>query len=143
MTSVSTPLTNDAVTRSKPLAEHWWLLLVLVATGWPLGLVLQSGLIARGARRWHRRVVMLMIPLALAMVVTAVPMMQVMLRSGQQNTGFQPIARMLVVYDVASLLCLTGPLSFTLANVRRPALHRRALSATALSIGNSIGVAGV
>jgi hypothetical protein len=159
MTSSAPPRPKDASPRPSPVAEHWWLLLVLLAvvagfwpsffrhlqakdlshslhgftaTGWLLGLALQSWLITTGARDWHRRVAMAMIPLAIAMVVTAVPMMQVMLRAGQQNAGFQPLARTLVAYDVATLLCFTGLLSFALANVRRPALHRRALSATAL-----------
>jgi hypothetical protein len=159
MTSVAQPIAKEVVKRSAPVAEHWWLLLVLIAvfagfwpsffrhlqaqdlshslhgftaTGWILGLVLQSWLIAKGARAWHRRVAMAMIPMAIAMVVTAVPMMQAMLRNGQKDAGFQPIARLLVAYDVATLLIFTGLLSLALASVRRPAIHRRALSATAL-----------
>lgn len=159
MTAASPIRTNEMTWRATPIAEHWWLLVVLIAvftgfwpsffnhlraqdlshslhgftaTGWLLGLIGQSWLIARGARAWHRRVAMLMIPLAVAMVLTAVPMMQAMLRTAQTNAGFLPIARMLVAYDVATLLIFTGLLSVALTNVRRPAVHRRALSATAL-----------
>jgi len=159
MTTAASPLTEPVSKRSAPVVEHWWLLLVLVsvvtgfwpslfkhlraqdvshslhgftATGWLLGLILQSWLIARGGRAWHRRVAMGMIPMAIAMIVTSVPMIQAILRTGQQQAGFQPIARMLVAYDVATLLLFTGLLSLALANIRRPAVHRRALSATAL-----------
>ena len=37
-----------------------------------------------------------------------------------------------MVYDVTSLLLFTALLSVALANVRRPAIHRRALAATAM-----------
>jgi hypothetical protein len=159
MTTAATPITKPVSERPAPIAEHWWLLLVLVsvvagfwpsffnrlraqdlshslhgftATGWLLGLILQSWLIGQRERTWHRRVAMAMIPMAIAMIVTAVPMIQAILRTGQQQPGFQPIARMLVMYDVSTLLLFTGLLSLALVNVRQPAVHRRALSATAL-----------
>ncbi|MBL0173551.1 MAG: hypothetical protein IPP90_23255 [Gemmatimonadaceae bacterium] len=159
MTTAAPVSVESLPKRSVPIAEHWWLLAVFAAvvtgfwpsffkhlraqdlshslhgftsTGWLLGLVLQSWLMATGARVWHRRVALVMIPMAVALVVTAVPMMQAMLRTGQAQPGFQPIARMLAAYDAATLLCFTGLLSVALVNVRRPTIHRRALSATAL-----------
>jgi hypothetical protein len=159
MTTAATPISKPVSGHPAPVAEHWWLLLVLVsvvagfwpsffnrlraqdlshslhgfiATGWLLGLILQSWLIGRRERTWHRRVAMAMIPMAIAMIVTAVPMIQAILRTGQQQPGFQPIARMLVMYDVSTLLLFTGLLSLALVSVRQPAVHRRALSATAL-----------
>ncbi len=139
--------------------DHWWLLGVLVvvvagfwpslfrhlraqdlphtlhgftATAWLVGLIGQSWLISRGERGWHRRVALAMVPVAVAMVVTSLPMMVAILRSGIASPGFQPLARLLVVIDVVSLLVFTGFLSVGLVNVRRPAVHRRALPATAM-----------
>jgi len=144
---------------AKARDDHWWLLFVLAvvvagfwpslfrhmraqdiphslhgftATGWLVGLIGQAWLISRGERGWHRRVALAMIPMAIAMIVTSMPMMTSILRAGMAQPGFQPLARELVVIDVVSLLMFTGLLSVGLANVRRPALHRRALPATAM-----------
>lgn len=152
---MSGSLTGNAKARD----DHWWLLLVLTvvvagfwpslfrhmraqdvahslhgftATGWLVGLIGQAWLVSRGQRIWHRRVALAMIPTAIAMIVTAVPMMRSILRAGLANADFQPLARELVVIDVHSLLVFTGLLSVGLANVRRSALHRRALPATAM-----------
>ena len=145
--------------RAHARLDHWWLLAILgvvvlgfwpsffrhlraqdlahslhgfTASGWLAGLVVQAWLIARGARVWHRRVAQVMIPMAIAMVVTSMPMMQSLLRAGLANAEFLPLARQLVVYDVTSLLLFTALLSVALANVRRPAIHRRAVAATAM-----------
>lgn len=139
--------------------DHWWLLASLgvvvlgfwpsffrslraqdlahtlhgfTASGWLVGLVLQAWLIDRGERAWHRRVAQVMIAMAVAMIVTSIPMMESILRGGMANPGFRPLARMLVVYDVTALVLFTALLSVALANVRRAAIHRRALGATAM-----------
>jgi hypothetical protein len=144
-------------TKGRP--DHWWLLASLgvvvlgfwpsffrslraqdlahtlhgfTASGWLVGLVLQAWLIDRGERAWHRRVAQVMITMGVAMVVTSIPMMEAILRSGLANANFRPLARMLVVYDVTALMLFTALFSVALANVRRPAVHRRALAATAM-----------
>lgn len=167
MTTAAAPAPIAAAgPRSSPVAEHWWLLLTLAvivagfwpsffdrlraqdvahslhgftSTGWLVGLIVQSVLIARGARAAHRGVALAMIPMAVAMVVTAVPMMGAMLRTGIAEPGFMPIARVLTVVDVVSLALFVGLLSVALVNVRRPPIHRRALASTAL-LGVSPGL---
>ena len=160
--STVAPALAESPSRARTRAgrpDHWWLLASLgvvvlgfwssffrslraqdlahslhgfTASGWLIGLVLQAWLIDRGARAWHRRVAQVMIAMAVAMVVTSIPMMVAILRGGLANAGFRPLARMLVVYDVTALVLFTALLSDALANVRRPAVHRRALAATAM-----------
>ncbi|HQY28133.1 MAG TPA: hypothetical protein PK787_05020 [Burkholderiaceae bacterium] len=110
--------------------DHWWLLGVLVvvvagfwpslfrhlraqdlphtlhgftATAWLVGLIGQSWLISRGERGWHRRVALAMVPMAVAMIVTSLPMMVAILRSGMASPGFHSPAP-----SAASILRLTS-----------------------------------
>jgi hypothetical protein len=102
----------------------------MVSFGWLLLLIGQAWLIERKQRAWHRRVAMLGIPLALLMVLTAIPMMRVMLKAMAVPEA-RPVVAFLGAYDVGALIWFVVLFSVALANVRRPAMHARCLAATA------------
>ncbi len=101
------------------------------ASLWLVVLWGQGWLIDRRWRVWHRRVAQLALPVAIASVVTALPMITTMLRSAKGDPEALGLLRLLALYDVVTLAWFVWLLSAGLANLRAPALHQRALLATA------------
>lgn len=115
----------------------WHTLHGVTATGWVLALILQSWLMARGLRVWHRRVAWGALALLPVLVVTALHMVQVM----QHNTAMPPFLPPLLAFiDIPSVVFLIVLVTLALLNVRRPGAHKRYMVATVfLAMPPSIG----
>lgn len=99
------------------------------ATGWVVALIVQSWLMARRLRVWHRRVAWVALALLPVMVGSALHMVQVM----QHNAAMPPfLPPLLAVIDLPSIAFLILLVTLALLNVRRPAAHKRFMVATVL-----------
>lgn len=99
----------------------------LSATGWVVALIVQSWLMARGLRVWHRRVAWVALAMLPVMVFSALHMVQVM----QSNAAMPPFLPPLLAFiDLPSIAFLILLVSLALLNVRRPAAHKRYMVAT-------------
>jgi len=99
----------------------------LSATGWVVALILQSWLMARGLRVWHRRVAWVALAMLPVMVLSALRMVQVM----QHNAAMPPFLPPLLSFiDLPSIAFLILLVTLALLNVRRPAAHKRYMVAT-------------
>jgi uncharacterized membrane protein YozB (DUF420 family) len=105
----------------------WHTLHGLTATGWVVALILQSWLIARGHRAWHRRVAWCALALLPVMIGSALYMVQVMQGNPQMPPFLPPLLAFIDIPSIAFLILLV---TLALLNVRRPAAHRRYMVAT-------------
>lgn len=97
------------------------------ATAWVVALIVQSWLMARGLRVWHRRVAWVALAMLPVMVISALHMVQVM----QSNAAMPPFLPPLLAFiDLPSIACLILLVTLALLNVRRPAAHKRYMVAT-------------
>ena len=101
----------------------------LSATAWVVALILQSWLMARGLRVWHRRVAWGALALLPVLIGSALYMVQAM----QHNPAMPPfLPPLLAVIDLPSIVFLIVLVTLALLNVRRPAAHKRFMVATVL-----------
>ncbi len=101
----------------------------LSATAWVVALILQSWLMARGLRVWHRRVAWGALALLPVLIGSALYMVQAM----QHNPAMPPfLPPLLAVIDLPSIAFLIVLVTLALLNVRRPAAHKRFMVATVL-----------
>jgi len=99
------------------------------ATGWVVALIVQSWLMARGLRVWHRRVAWVALAMLPVMIGSALHMVQVM----QHNASMPPFLPPLLSFiDLPSIAFLIVLVTLALLNVRRPAAHKRFMVATIL-----------
>jgi len=115
----------------RPLSggSAWHTLHGVTATAWVVALILQSWLMARGLRIWHRRVAWGALALLPVLIVSALYMVQVM----QTNPAMPPFLPPLLAFiDIPSLAFLILLVTLALLNVRRPAAHKRFMAATVL-----------
>jgi hypothetical protein len=137
-------------------AASWWLLAILVSTvlgfqrtittrlgaldvahavhgaasvSWLLLLMVQAELARRHHRVAHRQLAVGGIACALIMCMSAVPMMQALLAAA---AGGAFIPAFLTVMDTGLLIAFLALFAVAVTNVRRPAVHARAMAATAL-----------
>ncbi len=113
----------------RPLSggSAWHTLHGVTATGWVLALILQSWLMARGLRVWHRRVAWGALALLPVLVISALYMVKVM----QFNAAMPPFLPLLLAFiDIPSVAFLVLLVTLALLNVRRPAAHKRYMVAT-------------
>lgn len=99
----------------------------LSATAWVVALIVQSWLMARGLRVWHRRVAWVALAMLPVMIISALHMVQVM----QHNAAMPPFLPPLLGFiDLPSIAFLILLVTMALLNVRRPAAHKRYMVAT-------------
>lgn len=137
-------------------AASWWLLAILVSTvlgfqrtittrlgvldvahavhgaasmSWLLLLIVQAELARRQRRVAHRLLAVGGIVSALIMCMSAVPMMQTLMAAA---AGGAFIPAFLAVMDTGLLIGFLALFAVAVTNVRRPAVHARAMAATAL-----------
>jgi hypothetical protein len=97
------------------------------ATAWVVALIVQSWLMARGLRVWHRRVAWLALATLPVMIVSALHMVQVM----QHNPAMPPFLPPLLGFiDIPTIAFLILLVTLALLNVRRSAAHKRYMVAT-------------
>ena len=104
----------------------------VASLGWLLVLMVQAELIRRGERARHRGLAVAGVVCAVVLTTTAVPMVQVTAARAAADPARGVIGRFLVVMDTGLLLVFTAAFAVAVANVRRPAIHSRAMAATAL-----------
>ena len=100
------------------------------ALGWSLLLVLQAWLAGQRRRELHRHFAVLGVMFAVAMVASSAPMLGALASGAVHSEMFRPIGSRLFVLDVLLLALFVMLFAVALANVRRPAVHARALAAT-------------
>lgn len=99
------------------------------ATLWVVALIVQSWLMARGLRVWHRRVATAALAMLPVLCVSALHMVQVM----HGNPDMPPFLPPLLAFiDIPSIAFLIVLVTLALRNVRRPAAHKRFMAATVL-----------
>lgn len=101
----------------------------VTATLWVLALIVQSLLIRRGLVAWHRRVAvgaLLLLPL---LVGSALQMVAVMFANPDMPPFLPPL---LAFIDLPSVAFMIALVALALANVRKPAAHKRFMAATVL-----------
>jgi len=101
----------------------------ITATLWVVALIVQSWLIARGLRVWHRRVALAALALLPVMWATALYMVQVMHTNPQMPPFLPPL---LAFIDLPSIAFMAVLVALALLNVRRPSAHKRFMAATVL-----------
>ena len=101
----------------------------VTATLWVLALALQSYLISRGLRQWHRVVAGFALVLLPVMAGSALFMVAAMQRNPHMPPFLPPLLAFIDIPTIAFLLVLVG---LALRNVRRPPVHKRYMSATVL-----------
>lgn len=101
----------------------------VTATAWVLALALQSWLISRHLRTWHRRVALGALLLLPVLVVSGLHMIKVMFGNQQMPPFLPPLLAYIDFTALTFLLLLVG---LGLASVRRPAAHVRFMTATVL-----------
>jgi hypothetical protein len=107
--------------------SRWHTVHGVTATGWVVALIVQSWLMARGLRVWHRRVAWVALALLPVMIGSALYMVQVM----HFNTAMPPFLPPLLAFiDLPSITFLIVLVTLALVNVRRPAAHKRYMVAT-------------
>jgi hypothetical protein len=89
----------------------------------------QAELARRHRRANHRELAVVAVLCALVMCMSAVPMMQAV-AAAAAGGGYIP--SFLTVMDTGLLLCFLGLFAVAVTNVRRSAVHARAMAATAL-----------
>lgn len=101
----------------------------VTATLWILLLAGQSYLMSRGQVRWHRRVARGAFLLMPVMLVSAVHIVRFMIVNA---TIPAPIGPMLALFDLPSVAFTAVCFGLGLANIRRPAAHKRFMAATVI-----------
>lgn len=101
----------------------------VTATAWVVALIVQSWLISRGLRVWHRRVALGALLLLPVLVGSGLYMVKVMFANVQMPPFLPPLLSWIDLTALAFLLLLVG---LGLASVRRPAAHVRFMTATVL-----------
>jgi len=101
----------------------------ITATLWVVALIVQSWLISRGMRVWHRRVALAALALLPVLWMTALYMVQVMHTNPQMPPFLPPL---LAFIDLPSIVFMAVLVTLALRNVRRPAAHKRFMAATVL-----------
>jgi hypothetical protein len=101
----------------------------VTATLWVVALIVQSLLIRHGLVTWHRRVAVGALLLLPVLVGSALQMVAVMFA----NPDMPPFLPPLLAYiDLPSVAFMVVLVALALANVRRPAAHKRFMIATVL-----------
>jgi hypothetical protein len=148
-------------TRARSLHDHatWWLLAILATTllgftrtistrlgvldwlhlahgvaslGWLMVLIAQAEFIRRGERSRHRALAVVGVICAMLLSVTALPMMQSTAAKALTTPSRAAISWFIVSMDVGLLIIYLGAFAVAVANIRQPAVHGRAMAATAL-----------
>ncbi len=101
----------------------------ITATLWLVLLAGQSFLMSRGMVRWHRRVARGAFLLMPVMLLSAVHIVRFMIVNA---TIPAPIGPMLALFDLPAVAFTAAYFGVGLANVRRPAAHKRFMAATVL-----------
>lgn len=101
----------------------------VTATLWVVALIVQSWLISRGLRVWHRRVALAALALLPVLWVTALYMVQVMHTNPRMPPFLPPL---LAFIDLTTISFMVALVTLALLNVRRPAAHKRFMAATVL-----------
>lgn len=99
------------------------------ATLWVIALVVQSWLISQGQVSWHRRVAMSALLLLPILVGSALQMVALMFANPNMPPFLPPLLAFIDLPSLAFMLLLVG---LALANVRRPAAHKRFMASTVL-----------
>jgi len=115
--------------RSLNAGSFWHTLHGITATLWILALALQSYLISRGMVRGHRVVAALALVLLVVFTAAALVMIAVMQNNPNMPPFLPPLLAFIDLPSMAFLLFLVG---MALGNVRRPAIHKRYMTATVL-----------
>ncbi len=116
----------------RPLgAGEWWHTVHgITATGWVVTLAVQSWLMSRGLRQWHRRTAMFALFVLLpVMVWSALYMIAAMAVNPDMPPFLPPLLAFIDFPSLAFLLVLVG---MALRNLRTPEAHKRFMSATVL-----------
>jgi len=104
----------------------------VASLGWLLVLIAQAEFIRRHQRARHRTLAVVGVVCAVALTATALPMVQATAAKAGTDPAGGAIGWFLVVMDTGLLLAFVVAFAVAVANVRRPAIHSRAMAATAL-----------
>ncbi|MBY0491315.1 MAG: hypothetical protein K2R93_15840 [Gemmatimonadaceae bacterium] len=104
----------------------------VASLGWLVVLIVQAELIRRRRRESHRQLALWGVLFAMAMTVTALPMLQVTGARAVADPRGGQIGWFLLIMDSGLLLLFLSLFATAVANVRRPAIHARAMAATSL-----------
>ena len=115
--------------RSLDGGSFWHTLHGVTATLWVIAIATQSYTSSRGLLRWHRAAAALALLLLVGLSTSALAMVAVMQRNSQMPPFLPPLLAFVDIPTIAFLLLLVG---LAVANVRRPAMHKRYMAATVL-----------
>lgn len=102
----------------------------ITATLWVVALAVQSWLMSRGLRRWHRRVAWVALLVLLpVLVVSALRMVVVMFANPEMPPFLPPL---LAFIDLPSVVFLVVLVTLALRHRRTPEAHKRFMAATVL-----------
>jgi hypothetical protein len=104
----------------------------VASLGWLLVLIAQAEFIRRHQRARHRALAVVGVVCAVALTATALPMVQATAAKAGTDPAGGAIGWFVVVMDTGLLLAFVMAFAVAVANVRRPAIHSRAMAATAL-----------
>jgi hypothetical protein len=104
----------------------------VASLGWLLVLMAQAAFIRRRERARHRGLAVVGVMCAVALTTTALPMVQTTAARTMADPAGGAIGWFLVAMDAGLLLAFVVTFAVAVANIRRPAVHGRAMAATAL-----------
>lgn len=104
----------------------------IASLGWLIVLIVQAEFIRRRQRDRHRALAAVGVVCAVLLSVTALPMVQATAAKAATDPRGGAIGWFIVVMDLGMLAAFLGAFAAAIANVRRPAVHSRAMASTAL-----------
>lgn len=105
----------------------------ICSTVWLLVLIAQAELARRRQRESHRLLAIVGTASALGVAMTALPMLASTLHASTKvPPPVVPMLQELVVMDCGLLVLFAGAFALAVSHIRRPAVHSRAMAATAL-----------
>jgi len=115
--------------RSLNGGSTWHTIHGVTATLWVIAITVQSYTVSRSLLRWHRAVAAVSILLVGALSTSALVMIAVMQHNAQMPPFLPPMLAFIDIPTIAFFLLLVG---LAVASVRRPADHKRYMTATVL-----------